>query len=91
MPNRSGEDHDFATVARSVVERAIGEELERIAVGRPERWEEFGGCPARKAGRGKGWSGVGSGAVSTETIYYCEEGSISAVEKHQRLTDNIHL
>lgn len=28
MPRRSSKDHDFATVARNVVERAIGEHLD---------------------------------------------------------------
>jgi hypothetical protein len=28
MPKRSGKDHDFATIARNVVERAIGEKLD---------------------------------------------------------------
>ena len=28
MPTRSSKDHDFVTVARSVVERAIGERLD---------------------------------------------------------------
>ncbi|MBI5282321.1 MAG: hypothetical protein HY858_11615 [Candidatus Solibacter usitatus] len=28
MPSRSSKDHDFATIARSVVEKAIGEKLD---------------------------------------------------------------
>jgi hypothetical protein len=36
MPKRSSKDHDFATVARRVVEQAIGEHLDGTPLEKPE-------------------------------------------------------
>jgi hypothetical protein len=36
MPKRSSKDHDFATVARRVVEQAIGEHLDGTPLETPE-------------------------------------------------------
>jgi len=45
MPRRSSKDHDFATVARNVVERAIGERLD----GTPLKESDKGKNPAAVA------------------------------------------
>lgn len=37
MPRRSSKDHDFATVARSVVEKAIGEKLDGTPLEDPDK------------------------------------------------------
>lgn len=37
MPKRSSKDHDFATVARSVVEKAIGEHLDGTPLEDPDK------------------------------------------------------
>ena len=36
MPTRSSKDHDFVTVARNVVEQAIGEHLNGTPLGNPD-------------------------------------------------------
>lgn len=36
MPTRSSKDHDFVTVARRVVEQAIGEHLDGTPLGNPD-------------------------------------------------------
>lgn len=45
MPKRSSKDHDFATIARNVVERAIGERLD----GTPLQESDKGKNPAAVA------------------------------------------
>jgi hypothetical protein len=37
MPSRSSKDHDFTTVARRVVEQAIGEKLDGGPLEKPEK------------------------------------------------------
>jgi hypothetical protein len=36
MPRRSSKDHDFVTIARNVVEQAIGEHLDGTPLERPD-------------------------------------------------------
>ncbi len=45
MPKRSSKDHDFATIARNIVEQAIGEKLD----GTPLEDEDKGKNPAAVA------------------------------------------
>lgn len=49
MPRRSSKDHDFATIARRVVERAIGEHLD--------------GSPLEDADKGKNPAAVALGRL----------------------------
>jgi len=54
MPTRSSKDHDFATVARRVVEQAIGEHLDGTPLEEPDAREESSGSRIGKAGGSKG-------------------------------------
>lgn len=49
MPKRSSKDHDFATVARNIVEQAIGEKLD--------------GSPLEDADKGKNLAAVALGKL----------------------------
>jgi hypothetical protein len=54
MAKRSGKDHDFATVARSVVEQAIGEHLDGTPLKNPNAGKNPAAVKAGKIGGKKG-------------------------------------
>lgn len=54
MPRRSSSDHDFATVARRVVERAIGEKLDGTPLDDPDAGKNPAAVALGKLGGAKG-------------------------------------
>jgi hypothetical protein len=54
MPVRSGKDHDFTTVARHVVERAIGERLDGSPLSDPNAGKNPAAIALGKLGGAKG-------------------------------------
>lgn len=54
MPTRSSKDHDFATVARNVVERAIGERLDGSPLPDPNAGKNPAAVALGKLGGAKG-------------------------------------
>ena len=54
MPSRSSKDHDFATVARSVVEQAIGEKLDGSPLPDPNAGKNPAAVALGKLGWAKG-------------------------------------
>jgi hypothetical protein len=54
MPTRSSKDHDFETVARHVVERAIGEHLNGAPLDNPDKWKNPHAVALGKLGGEKG-------------------------------------
>jgi hypothetical protein len=54
MPKRSSKDHDFATVARNVVERAIGERLDGSPLPDPDAGKNPAAVALGKLGGSKG-------------------------------------
>jgi len=54
MPKRSSKDHDFATVARRVVEQAIGEKLDGSPLDDPNAGKNPAAVALGKLGGAKG-------------------------------------
>jgi hypothetical protein len=54
MPSRSSKDHDFATVARHVVEQAIGEHLDGTPLDDPNKGKNPAAVALGKLGGAKG-------------------------------------
>ena len=54
MPRRSSKDHDFMTVARSVVERAIGEQMDGSPLPDPNAGKNPAAVALGKLGGAKG-------------------------------------
>lgn len=54
MPTRSSKDHDFMTVARSVVEQAIGEKLDGSPLPDPDAGKNPAAVALGKLGGAKG-------------------------------------
>ncbi len=54
MPSRSSKDHDFATVARRVVEQAIGEKLDGSPLDGPHKGKNPAAVALGKLGGAKG-------------------------------------
>lgn len=54
MPRRSSKDHDFATIARSVVEQAIGEKLDGSPLDDPNAGKNPAAVALGKLGGAKG-------------------------------------
>jgi len=54
MPTRSSKDHDFATVARRVVEKAIGEHLDGTPLEDPNAGKNPAAVALGKLGGAKG-------------------------------------
>jgi hypothetical protein len=54
MPTRSSKDHDFATVARGIVERAIGERLDGSPLPDPNAGKNPAAVALGKLGGAKG-------------------------------------
>jgi hypothetical protein len=54
MPSRSSKDHDFATIARSVVEQAIGEKLNGEPLDDPHKGKNPAAVALGKLGGAKG-------------------------------------
>ncbi len=54
MPTRSSKDHDFATVARGIVERAIGERLDGSPLPEPDAGKNPAAVALGKLGGAKG-------------------------------------
>ncbi|MDT8068441.1 MAG: hypothetical protein ROO76_09785 [Terriglobia bacterium] len=54
MPKRSSKDHDFATIARSVVEKAIGETLTGEPLPNPDEGKNPAAVALGKLGGAKG-------------------------------------
>jgi hypothetical protein len=54
MPTRSSKDHDFATVARGIVERAIGERLDGSPLPDPNAGKKPAAVALGKLGGAKG-------------------------------------
>ncbi len=54
MPSRSSKDHDFATVARRVVEQAIGEHLDGTPLDDPNKGKNPAAVALGKLGGAKG-------------------------------------
>ena len=54
MPSRSSKDHDFATVARHVVEQAIGEHLDGTPLDDPNKGKSPAAVALGKLGGAKG-------------------------------------
>jgi hypothetical protein len=54
MPTRSSKDHDFATLARSVVERTIGEKLDGSPLDDPNAGKNPAAVALGKLGGAKG-------------------------------------
>jgi hypothetical protein len=54
MPTRSSKDHDFATVARRVVEQAIGEHLDGTPLEEPDAGKNPAAVALGKLGGSKG-------------------------------------
>ena len=54
MPRRSSKDHDFATVARRVVEQAIGEHLDGTPLEDPDAGKNPAAVALGKLGGAKG-------------------------------------
>jgi len=54
MPSRSSKDHDFATVARSVVEKAIGEHLDGTPLENPDEGKNPAAVALGRLGGQKG-------------------------------------
>jgi hypothetical protein len=54
MPTRSSTDHDFATVARRIVERAIGERLDGSPLQDPDAGKNPAAVALGKLGGAKG-------------------------------------
>ncbi len=54
MPTRSSKDHDFATVARGIVERAIGERLDGSPLPDPDAGKNPAAVALGKLGGAKG-------------------------------------
>lgn len=54
MPRRSSRDHDFATIARSVVEKAIGEHLDGTPLEDPNVGKNPAAVALGKLGGAKG-------------------------------------
>jgi hypothetical protein len=54
MPSRSSKDHDFATVARRVVEKAIGEHLDGTPLEDPDAGKNPAAVALGKLGGAKG-------------------------------------
>jgi len=54
MPTRSSKDHDFATVARKVVEQAIGEKLDGSPLPDPNAGKNPAAVALGKLGGAKG-------------------------------------
>ena len=54
MPSRSSKDHDFATIARSVVEQAIGEKLDGSPLPDPNAGKNPAAVALGKLGGAKG-------------------------------------
>ena len=70
MPRRSSRDHDFATIARRVVEQAIGEKLD--------------GTPLDDPNAGKNPAAVALGKLGGAKGGYARAASLS-VEKRRRI------
>jgi hypothetical protein len=54
MPSRSSKDHDFATLARAVVERTIGEKLDGSPLDDPNTGKNPAAVALGKLGGAKG-------------------------------------
>jgi hypothetical protein len=54
MPTRSSKDHDFATVARGIVEKAIGERLDGSPLPDPDAGKNPAAVALGKLGGAKG-------------------------------------
>jgi hypothetical protein len=54
MPTRSSTDHDFATIARHVVEQAIGEHLDGTPLDDPNKGKNPAAVALGKLGGAKG-------------------------------------
>ena len=54
MPTRSSKDHDFATVARGIVEKAIGERLDGSPLSDPNAGKNPAAVALGKLGGAKG-------------------------------------
>jgi hypothetical protein len=54
MPSRSSKDHDFATIARGVVEQAIGEKLTGEPLDDPHKGKNPAAVALGKLGGAKG-------------------------------------
>ena len=83
MPIRSSKDHDVTTVAKRVVEQAIGETVGRRAPAIQGRGQEPGSGCAGEARRRYGRGGAGGGTISKAPLHYCEESSIGAVGSYE--------
>jgi hypothetical protein len=72
----TGKDHDFATVAKRVVEQAIGEQWDRSPL--PDK--DKGKNPAAgRARRCEGRGGTGGGAITRQARGDCKESGRGAL------------
>lgn len=68
MPTRSSKDHDFVAVARSVVEKAIGEHMDGTPPENPEEGKNLDAMALGKLGGKKGWNRQSQQAFQKEAF-----------------------
>ena len=75
----TAKDHDFATIARSVVEQAIGEKLDGSPLPNPNAGKNPAAVALEKLGWHKGWRSACSRSQSSQAEGNRQKGCKSAV------------
>jgi hypothetical protein len=83
MPSRSSKDHDFMTVARRVVEQAIGEHLDGTALQAPNAGKNPAAVALGKLGGAKGGAARAAALSPRKRKQIAKKAALARWGKHE--------